>query len=73
MRPPPRCAHGATATTVNASERCERVRAQVKGIPCTQFKYTSTSNDYDTQGHQLVGEAEEELPPSAGTHICRRT
>ena len=43
------------------------MRAQVKGIPCTQFKYTSTSSDYDTQGHQLVGEAEEELPPSAGT------
>ena len=56
-----------------ASDASGFVRAQVKGIPCTQFKYTSTSSDYDTQGHQLVGEAEEELPPSAGTHICGRT
>ncbi len=65
-------AHGATAE-LNVSDASGFVRAQVKGIPCTQFKYTSTSSDYDTQGHQLVGEAEEELPPSAGTHICRRT
>lgn len=61
-------------TAIIASQEPEFVGwATVKGIPCTQFKYTSTSSDYDTQGHQLVGEAEEELPPSAGAQSAAMT
>jgi len=47
--------------------------ATVKGIPCTQFKYSSTSDSYDDQGHQLVGEAEEELPSSGADKVDTAT